>query len=86
MLITEAPGFCNNNFNLVYVRVDLTLPENQNPSPQLEEDELIECFTLPVKSLFSRSKMLQDEGYAIETRVVALAEGIEMARKWSLFQ
>jgi ADP-ribose pyrophosphatase len=80
----EAPGFCNNNFNLVYVRVDLTLPENQNPSPQLEEDELIECFTLPVKSLFSRSKMLQDEGYAIETRVVALAEGIEMARRWSL--
>lgn len=86
-LITDeliAPGFSNNNFNLVYVNVDTSLPENQNPAPQLEEDELIESFTLPVSSLFSEIKKLQDEGYAIETRVVAIAEGLEMARKWKV--
>ncbi|KAL4892456.1 NUDIX hydrolase domain-like protein [Aspergillus ambiguus] len=83
-ILFNSPGFCNNNFNLIYVTVDLSLPENQNPTPQLEEEEFIECFTLPVPSLFSQLKSLQNDGYAIETRVVALAEGIEMARKWGL--
>ncbi|GAB1202638.1 hypothetical protein APSETT445_001258 [Aspergillus pseudonomiae] len=79
-----APGFCNNNFKLAYVNVDLSLPENQNPSPELEEEEFIEVFTLPIKSLFSDIKRLEKEGFAIETRVVALAEGLELARKWNL--
>ncbi|KAE8370316.1 NUDIX hydrolase domain-like protein [Aspergillus caelatus] len=80
----NSPGFCNNNFKLVYVNVDLSLPENQNPSPELEEEEFIEVFTLPMKSLFLEIKRLEKEGFAIETRVVALAEGLELARKWNL--
>ncbi|KAF9889324.1 hypothetical protein FE257_007434 [Aspergillus nanangensis] len=83
-ILFNSPGFCNNNFNLVYVRVDLSQPENQNPSPQLEEDELIECFTLPVKSLFTELKRLEKEGFAVETRVVALAEGLELSKRWNL--
>lgn len=79
-----APGLSNNCFNLAYVNVDLSLPENQHPVPEREEDEFIECFSLPLKSLFSEIKRLEGEGHAIETRVVALAEGIEMARRWVL--
>lgn len=60
------------------------MPENQNPSPELEEEEFIEVFTLPMKSLFLDIKRLEKEGFAIETRVVALAEGLELARKWNL--
>ncbi|KAB8231695.1 NUDIX hydrolase domain-like protein [Aspergillus alliaceus] len=80
----NSPGMGNNNFKLAYVNVDLSLPENQNPSPELEEEEFIEVFTLPMKSLFADLKKLEKEGYAIETRVVALAEGFELARKWNL--
>ncbi|KAF7588089.1 hypothetical protein BBP40_006188 [Aspergillus hancockii] len=80
----NSPGFCNNNFQLAYINVDLSLPENQNPVPQMEEEEFIEIFTLPMKSLFSDLKRLEKEGFAIETRVVALAEGFELARKWGL--
>ncbi|KAB8074208.1 NUDIX hydrolase domain-like protein [Aspergillus leporis] len=80
----NSPGFCNNNFNLAYVNVDLSLPENQNPSPELEEEEFIEVFTLPMKTLFSDLKKLEKDGFAIETRVVALAEGLELAKKWDL--
>ena len=58
------------------MNVDLSLPENQNPSPELEEEEFIEVFTLPMKSLFLDIKRLEKEGFAIETRVVALAEGL----------
>lgn len=80
----EAPGFCTNNFKLVYLHVDLSLPENQQPQTHLEDDEFIERFTIPVASLFSELKKLQRDGYGIEARVVGLSEGIEIARNWSL--
>ncbi|THC97092.1 hypothetical protein EYZ11_003410 [Aspergillus tanneri] len=67
-----------------YVEVDLSLAENQSPKAELEEEEFIEVFTLPLKTLFSDLKRLERDGFAIETRVVALAEGLELARTWSL--
>ena len=64
--------------------VDLSLPENKQPQSQQEDDEFIETFSVPVASLFAELKRLEAEGYAIETRVVTIAEGIEIARKWNL--
>jgi ADP-ribose pyrophosphatase len=69
---------------MVHVRVDLSLPENQDPKPQLEDNEFIECFTLPLGTLFSELKRLEAEGYAIDARVGTLAEGIELAKKLKL--
>jgi ADP-ribose pyrophosphatase len=76
------PGFCNTNFNLVHVKVDMTLPENQNPQPDLEEDEFIVSFTLPLVTLYDGLRKLEAEGYAIDSRIGAIAEGIEMAKKF----
>ncbi|EAW17964.1 MutT/nudix family protein [Aspergillus fischeri NRRL 181] len=78
------PGMCNTNLNMVHVRVDLSLPENKDPKPQLEDNEFIECFTLPLSTLFSELKRLEAEGYAIDARVGTLAEGIELAKKLKL--
>ena len=78
------PGFCNTNLNMVHVRVDMTLPENQNPKPQLEDNEFIECFSVPLGTLFTEVKKLEDEGYAIDARVGTIAEGIELAKKLKL--
>jgi ADP-ribose pyrophosphatase len=75
---------CNTNLNMVHVRVDMSLPENQNPKPELEESEFIECFSVPLASLFDEMKRLEKEGYAIDARVGTLAEGIELAKKWKL--
>ncbi|OJJ78481.1 uncharacterized protein ASPGLDRAFT_70769 [Aspergillus glaucus CBS 516.65] len=83
-ILFNSPSFCNNKFKYIYVDVDLSLPENQEPQPELEEDEFIETFTTPVASLFSDLKRLESEGYTVETRVVAIAEGLEIARRWSL--
>lgn len=69
---------------MVHVRVDMTLPENQNPKPELEENEFIECFSIPMASLFTETKRLEQEGYAIDARVGTLAEGIELAKKLKL--
>ncbi|KAG7009421.1 ADP-ribose pyrophosphatase [Physcia stellaris] len=78
------PGFCNTNLNMVHVNVDMSLPENQNLKPELEENEFIEVFSTPLKDLYAECKRLESEGYAIDARVGTLAEGIEIARRWSL--
>ena len=78
------PGFSNTNFNLVHVNVDMSLPQNQNPQPELEENEFIDCFTLPLSSLYEDLKRLEKEGYAIDAGVGSLAEGIEVAKRFKL--
>ena len=78
------PGFCNTNLRMVHVNVDMSLPENQNPKPQLEDNEFIECFSVPLKTLYNETKRLEAEGYAIDARVGTLAEGIVMAQRWRL--
>ncbi|KAL6228874.1 NUDIX hydrolase domain-like protein [Aspergillus navahoensis] len=83
-VLFNSPGFSSNNFNLVHVQVDMSLPENQNPTPELDEEEFIEVLSLPINTLSAELKKLQNEGYAVETRVVAIAEGVELAKKWKL--
>lgn len=70
---------------MVYVQVDMTLPENQNPKPDLEDNEFIECFTLPVSELSAELLKLESEGYAIDARVGSIAEGIEIAKRLKLW-
>ena len=69
---------------MVHVTVDMEKPENQNLKPELEENEFIEVFSIPLKDLYADCKRLESEGYAIDARVGTLAEGIEVARRWKL--
>ncbi|THY67955.1 putative ADP-ribose pyrophosphatase [Aureobasidium pullulans] len=78
------PGFCNTNLQMVHVHVDMSNPDNQNPKPELEENEFIECFSIPLKTLYTECKKLESEGYAIDARVLTLAEGIEVARQFKI--
>ena len=70
---------------MVHVTVDLSLPENQSPQPRLEDNEFIECFSVPLTELYAECRRLEKEGYAIDARVGTLAEGIEVARRWKLY-
>jgi len=78
------PGFCNTNLRMIHLSIDMSLPENQNPVPQLEESEFIEVFTLPLRDLWTKCLEWEKEGYAIDARVGTLAEGIEVARQWKI--
>lgn len=82
--VSADPGFCNTNLNMVHVRLDMSSPDNQNPRPELEENEFIECFSIPLKSLYEECRKLETEGYAIDARVLTLAEGIEVARQFRI--
>jgi hypothetical protein len=66
---------------MVHVTIDMSNPANQDLKPELEENEFIEVFTLPLRDLYVECKKLEKEGYAIDARVGTLAEGIELARR-----
>jgi len=78
------PGFCNTNLRMVHVTIDMSLPENRNLKPELEDSEFIEVFTVPLTNLFSELKKLESQGYAIDARIGTLAEGIELAKQFKL--
>jgi ADP-ribose pyrophosphatase len=75
------PGFCNTNLQLVHVKVDLTDPRNQNPKPQLEDGEFIECFSVPLKDFPNKMLELAKEGYKLDARVQNLADGLLLAQE-----
>lgn len=78
------PGFCNTNLRMIHVTIDMSLPENQDLKPQLEENEFIEVFHVPLDNLWAECKRLEAEGCAIDARVGMLAEGIEIAKRLKL--
>lgn len=69
---------------MVHVTVDMSNPDNQNPKPELEENEFIECFSVPLSGLYEECRKLESQGYAIDARVGTLAEGIEIAKQWKI--
>jgi len=78
------PGFCNTNLKMIHVTIDMNDSRNQDLKPELEENEFIEVFTLPLKELWEACGKWEKEGYVIDARVGTLAEGIEIARQWKL--
>lgn len=77
-------GVCNTNLHVVRLSIDMTLPENQHPEPELEDDEFIETFSVPFGELYVECQRLEKQGYAIDARVGTLAEGIELAKLWKV--
>ncbi|KAI7777619.1 hypothetical protein LA080_003350 [Diaporthe eres] len=83
-LMWNDPGFCNTNLRMVHVSIDMSLPENQNLKPELEENEFIEVFYVPLRNLWEECKKLEAQGFGIDARVGTLAEGIELAKQFKL--
>lgn len=67
---------------MVHVSIDMSDPANQELKPELEENEFIEVFYVPLKSLWEECKKLEAEGCAIDARVGTMAEGIELAKQF----
>jgi len=81
------PGFCNTNLRMVHVRIDMNHPSNQPDAlrPELEENEFIEVFSVPLATFWQDCKRLEKEGFAIDARVGTIAEGMEIAKKWKIY-
>lgn len=84
-VIFNDPGFTNTNLSMVTVEVDMSLPENENPENQLEENEFIECFSVPLAEFPDKMLELDQLGYKLDARVQNVAQGIVLARQYDLF-
>lgn len=74
-----SPASSSSATFMIKVRVDMSLPENQNPQSQLEDGEFIECFWVPLTSLYAELKKLDGLGHAIDGKLGAYAEALEFA-------
>lgn len=83
-IIFNDPGFTNTNLSLVTVEIDTTLPENMNPTPELEDSEFIECFKVPLENFFEKILELNTQGYKLDARVQHIAQGIQLAKQFNL--
>ncbi|KAF3259641.1 hypothetical protein TWF192_010498 [Orbilia oligospora] len=77
--LKEETGF-------VHLTIDMTLEENKNPVQNLEENEFIECFTVPLDELWQECRKLEQAGYGIDARVGTIAEGFRVAKMWNMFK
>lgn len=82
--IFNDPGFTNTNLSLVTAEVDMSLPENLDPKTMLEENEFIECFSVPLKDFPQEMINLDSQGYKLDARVENVAHGIRLAQQYHL--
>lgn len=67
---------------MIRMKIDLSKEENKNPKPELEEGEIIETFSVPLKDLYTEVRKLSEEGFAVDGKVGSFAEALETARMW----
>lgn len=58
----------------------MKVTKTQDPTPELEENEFMKCFSVPLASLYAEYIRLEEQGYAIDARVNTLVEGSQVAR------
>ncbi|KAH6898146.1 NUDIX domain-containing protein [Thelonectria olida] len=79
-ILMSAPASSSSKTFMIHVKIDPARPENQTPVSELEDGEFIECFWVPLKDLYEACRKLQDQGFAIDGKVGAFAEGIETSK------
>ncbi|KAK3380898.1 NUDIX hydrolase domain-like protein [Podospora didyma] len=83
-ILFGSPASSASRTVMINVTIDLGKPENQTPKAELEVDEFIEPFWVPLKSLHEGLRTFIDQGFAIDGKVGIFAEGIEAAKRWPL--
>ncbi|KAI1638089.1 NUDIX domain-containing protein [Biscogniauxia mediterranea] len=81
-VLFSSPASSSSCTSLIHLRIDPERAENRDPKPQLEDGEFIECFWVPLGDLYAECRRLEAEGFAIDGKVGAFAEGLEMSKLW----
>ncbi|KAI0435643.1 NUDIX domain-containing protein [Xylaria telfairii] len=80
----SSPASSSSTTFMIQLKVDADKEENQNPRPQLEDGEFIECFWVPFKDLYKECRRLETQGFAIDGKLGAFSEGLEAAKIWKI--
>lgn len=69
---------------MIQISVDMEKEENKNAKPHLEDGEFIECFWVPFRDLYKECRRLEEQGFAIDGKLGAFAEGLEATKVWKM--
>jgi len=86
-IVLEAPGMSNANMRSVYMRVDMSLPENINPVSENDDSECItthRVFLDELESALLDTKKAFGRPMAVDARIFALAAGLNFQRTLDL--
>lgn len=78
--IALSPGLTNERVCIVQVEVDLSLPENQNPTQHLEEAEDIEVLKVPLDGLLETLNAMAAEGCSVFAPLYSFAMASSLGR------
>lgn len=79
-----GPASSSSCVYMIRMKIDLQKEENKDPKPQLEEGEIIDTFSVPLKDLYSQVRALSAEGFAIDGKVGSFAEALQTASMWRM--
>ena len=83
--VKSDPWKSNGTHIHMICEIDLSLPENQNPEPNLEAEEDITPMWVKLKGIQQNLEKLADENdHDLDQRLYAWAMGIEYARKFGV--
>ncbi|KAI0156288.1 putative ADP-ribose pyrophosphatase, partial [Pestalotiopsis sp. NC0098] len=78
----NGPASSSSCVYMIRMKIDLNRAENKSPKPELEEGEIIDTFSVPLKDLYTEVRRLSVEGFAIDGKVGSFAEALETANMW----
>ncbi|KAI0010919.1 ADP-ribose pyrophosphatase [Xylariaceae sp. FL0662B] len=81
-ILFSSPASSSSSTFLIHLKIDPSKEENQNPKPDLEDGEFIECIWVPLRELYHECRKLEALGFAIDGKVGAFAEGLETSKLW----
>lgn len=82
--IFNDPGFTNTNTVIITAEVDMSLEANIHPVTNLEENEFIETFQVPLNKFYETLVDLEKQGFRIDARVQNVAEGMKLSKTLGL--
>ncbi len=77
-VVWSDPGLADANCCLVWIDVDMSLPENVDPQPHWMDNEVIEVISVHVKDVEKAIESWADEGFLIDAKVQTLAIGMSL--------
>lgn len=77
-VVWSDPGLTDANSKMVYVDIDMSLPENQEPVPHWMDSEVIEVVSVHVAELDETISRWNNEGYLIDAKVECILIGMSL--------
>lgn len=76
--VWSDPGLADANCCIIWMEVDMSLPENKEPVPHWMDEEVIEVVTVKMDNLDDTLNTWSEEGYLIDAKVQTLVFGMSL--------